>query len=65
VGVTLYRAVLGGSRLGGGGPGLKPDRIHGARVFVLPNPSGINASYPSFSSKLQWFEQLREITDGR
>ena len=63
VGVTLYRAVLGGLRLGGGGPGLKPDRICGARVFVLPNPSGLNASFPSFAAKLEWFERLRELLD--
>jgi TDG/mug DNA glycosylase family protein len=60
VGVTLYRKFFGRSRLGEPGPGRKPDRIHGARVFVLPNPSGLNASFPSFAAKLQWFERLRE-----
>jgi double-stranded uracil-DNA glycosylase len=63
VGVTLYRVIFGSSRLGNGGPGLKPDRIDGARVFVLPNPSGLNASFPSFAAKLQWFEALREALD--
>ena len=60
VGVTLYERFFGRSRLGGGGPGLKPDQIHQARVFVLPNPSGLNASFPSFAAKLVWFERLRD-----
>ena len=59
VGVTLYQRFFGRSRLGESGPGLKPDRIFGARVFVLPNPSGLNASFPSFAAKLRWFEDLR------
>ena len=63
VGITLYPIVLGKARLGGGGPGLKPDRIHGAPVFVLPNPSGLNASFPSFASKLDWFERLRALLE--
>jgi TDG/mug DNA glycosylase family protein len=61
VGVTLYKVFFGRSRLGTGGPGLKPDRIHGARVFVLPNPSGRNASFPSFAAKLNWFKRLRQV----
>lgn len=61
VGVTLYEQFFGRSRLGTGGPGLKPDRIDGAPVFVLPNPSGLNASFPSFASKLVWFERLRDV----
>lgn len=60
VGITLYAQVLGKGRLGGAGPGLKPDEIHGARVFVLPNPSGLNASYPTFAAKLTWFRKLAE-----
>lgn len=36
--------------------------LSGARVFVLPNPSGLNASYPGFAEKLVWFERLaREL----
>ena len=30
------------------------DRIHGARAFVPPNPSGLNASFPSFAARLRW-----------
>jgi hypothetical protein len=26
---------------------------------VLPNPSGRNAAYPSFESKLEWYVRLR------
>ena len=59
VGVILYRRFFGRARLGSPGPGLKPDELHGARVFVLPNPSGLNASFPSFASKLRWFKRLR------
>jgi double-stranded uracil-DNA glycosylase len=46
VGVTVYRAVFADEP---GGPvivGEAPERLGGARVFVLPNPSGRNAHYP-------------------
>ncbi len=59
VGVTLYARFFGSPRRGKPGPGLKPDLIHGARVFVLPNPSGLNASFPGFDAKLRWFRRLR------
>jgi TDG/mug DNA glycosylase family protein len=65
VGVTLYRAIL---------PLLAPDRvtarnhaielglqreaIHGARVFVLPNPSGRNANF-TYSEMLAAFSKLK------
>jgi TDG/mug DNA glycosylase family protein len=65
VGVTLYpivlkreRGVLAPKRQPG--PGEKPELLEGARVFVLPNPSGLNATYPTFEAKLPWFVQLRE-----
>ena len=50
VGVTLYRAIapiLDGA-----------DTIHGARLFVLPNPSGRNANY-SYAEMLEAFRGLR------
>lgn len=59
VGVTIYRRLF--RRAKGDGPGLKQERMDGARVFVLPNPSGLNVTFPSFSSKLHWFQQLREL----
>lgn len=57
VGITLYPLVTGGSTPG---PGPKPELLSPsrARLFVVPNPSGLNASFPGFASKLVWFEAL-------
>ncbi len=59
VGVSIYRSFFGKSA--SGGAGLKPEKIGDARVFVVPNPSGLNASFPGFEDKLMWFRQLREF----
>ncbi len=59
VGASIYRYFCAGR--GSGGVGAKPERILGARVFVVPNPSGLNASFPGFKDKLVWFERLREF----
>jgi TDG/mug DNA glycosylase family protein len=56
VGVTLHRHIFGR----GGGPGATAETLAGAPVFVVPNPSGLNASYPGFADKRVWFERLRE-----
>lgn len=57
VGLGLYQMYF---RLPqSGGAGEKPERIAGARVFVVPNPSGLNASFPGFEHKLVWFRKLR------
>jgi double-stranded uracil-DNA glycosylase len=61
VGVTIYRQFFGRSAVGGAGP--KPETVAGARIFVLPNPSGLNASFPGFRHKLIWFERLREFIE--
>ena len=61
VGVTLYRMYFGAGALPG--PGPKPEMISGARVFVVPNPSGLNASFPGFADKLRWFRRLRLYLD--
>jgi TDG/mug DNA glycosylase family protein len=58
VGITIYRHFFGPGSDGGAGP--KQRQIHGARVFVLPNPSGLNAAFPGFKDKLVWFERLRD-----
>ncbi len=63
VGVTLYRAILPLVDGTSGGtlrirPGLQPLTIHGARVFVLPNPSGRNANF-SYAEMLAAFRGLR------
>jgi TDG/mug DNA glycosylase family protein len=44
-----------------GGAGEKPERIGDTRVFALPNPSGINANFPGFATKLVWFVKLKEF----
>jgi double-stranded uracil-DNA glycosylase len=58
VGVTVFRALFDHGR-----PvrlGLQPERVHlqGARVFVLPNPSGRNANF-SYAEMLSAFRGLR------
>lgn len=42
--------------------GEQPERIHDARVWVLPNPSGLNANY-QLPQLVKLFEQLREAVD--
>lgn len=61
VGLSIYRDFFG--KAATAGAGAKAEMISGARVFVLPNPSGLNASFPGFKDKLIWFEQLREFID--
>jgi double-stranded uracil-DNA glycosylase len=73
VGVTIYREFFGkapsrssapsATDAANAGAGAKTELIHGARVFVLPNPSGLNASFPGFRHKLTWFERLREFIE--
>ena len=69
VGVTLYRAILpllpgvpaAERRTARLAPdhvlGLRPETIHGARLFVLPNPSGRNANF-SYGEMLDSFKAL-------
>ena len=58
LGLTLYPVFFpsGTSR----GPGLKPERLHNAEVYVLPNPSGRNRAYPGYERKLIWYRDLAE-----
>jgi TDG/mug DNA glycosylase family protein len=42
LGVGAYRQAFGKSKAV---IGEQPERIHSARVWVLPNPSGLNANY--------------------
>ena len=70
VGVTLYPVVFARTDKKAPklelapGPGPKPATpLEGAHVFVLPNPSGLNASFPTFDAKLPWFIALREFAD--
>ena len=58
VGVTLFRVVFDRR---GGAPiplGLQLEEFEGARVFVLPNPSGRNANF-SYQQMLAAFVGLR------
>jgi TDG/mug DNA glycosylase family protein len=75
LGVTLFRAVF---PAGGASPaagrrrgrisrislGLQAERFEGARVFVLPNPSGRNANY-SYHEMLAAFRLLRRYLQPR
>jgi TDG/mug DNA glycosylase family protein len=62
VGVTIYRSllkVLGAGRLSAIEPGFQHATVHGARIFVLPNPSGRNANY-TYEEMLAAFRALAE-----
>ena len=58
VGVTLFRSVFNRRTGQPVALGLQEERLEGARVFVLPNPSGRNAHY-SYADMLRAFSQLR------
>jgi double-stranded uracil-DNA glycosylase len=61
VGVTLFRAVFH-RRAGEPVPlGAQPETFEGARVFVVPNPSGRNANF-SYREMLEAFKTLRAIS---
>jgi TDG/mug DNA glycosylase family protein len=58
VGVTLYRSLFGVRAAAAVGCGLQAERLEGAQVFVLPNPSGRNANF-SYKEMLAVFRALR------
>jgi len=61
VGVTMYRAlwrVLGHTDAPDIKPGFQQATVHGARMFVLPNPSGRNANF-TYAEMLEAFRSLR------
>jgi len=60
VGVTLYRALLPLLDCPPARSAVGPQRwkIHGARIFVLPNPSGPNANF-TYAEMLGAFVRLR------
>jgi double-stranded uracil-DNA glycosylase len=62
VGITLYSQIFGPSAKTKG-PGAKPELLEDVPVFVVPNPSGLNAAFPGFADKLEWFEKLREAAE--
>jgi TDG/mug DNA glycosylase family protein len=55
-GIGAYRVAFGRR---GAGLGLQPERLGGSAVWVLPNPSGLNAGYqlPALAAA---FRALRE-----
>ena len=59
VGISIYRHFF--KIAARDGAGAKPEKIGAAQVFALPNPSGLNASFPGFKDKLVWFEKLRDF----
>jgi TDG/mug DNA glycosylase family protein len=62
VGVTVYRALFGVR--GPVSPGPAPERLGGARVFVLPNPSGRNAHY-SYAEMVDAYARLKRASSTR
>src|SRR3954466_16098948 len=60
VGVTMYRAlakILGHAKAPEIKPGFQHATVHGARIFVLPNPSGRNAHF-QYADMLKAFRAL-------
>jgi double-stranded uracil-DNA glycosylase len=58
-GVTAYRTAFGQPRAG---TGSQPDPLGPARVWVLPNPSGLNASW-TIPKLVEAFRDLRLHAD--
>ena len=59
LGIGAYRTAFG-RRAAGVGP--QPDRLAGARVWVLPNPSGLNAHF-TLDRLADEFARLRDAVD--
>jgi TDG/mug DNA glycosylase family protein len=62
VGVTLYRSLFPKAARTPPVIGLRDNPFEGARVFVLPNPSGRNANY-SYAQMLEVYTGLRVFLD--
>ena len=61
VGLTVFRAMFP-ERRGGVKPGLQLERIGDSAVFVLPNPSGRDASFTYAAEMLGAFRALKRYT---
>jgi TDG/mug DNA glycosylase family protein len=57
-GVTAYRAAFGRPRAA---IGPQPDTLGGARLWILPNPSGLNASW-TLPRIAEAFRELRRVS---
>lgn len=60
VGVTVYRSLFDRRSSEPVACGLQTETLEGARVFVLPNPSGRNANF-SYAEMLAAFRALRRL----
>ncbi|MET8121364.1 G/U mismatch-specific DNA glycosylase [Micromonospora sp. NPDC005189] len=58
LGVTAYRIAFARPQAG---LGPQPDRLGPARVWVLPNPSGLNAHFPLPALTAEFAKLRREI----
>jgi TDG/mug DNA glycosylase family protein len=59
LGVGAYRQAFGRPKAT---VGEQPERIHSARVWVLPNPSGLNANY-QLPELVKLFRKLRRAAE--
>ena len=64
IGVTLFRSVFGRKAGQPVALGLQAERLEGACVFVLPNPSGRNANF-TYGEMLDAFSRLRRDLERR
>jgi len=64
IGVTLFRSVFGRRAGQPVSLGFQVEQLEGARVFVLPNPSGRNANF-SYAEMLDAFARLRRALERR
>lgn len=55
VGIGAYRMAFGRPQAG---PGLQPERLHDSGLWLLPNPSGLNAHH-QLGDLTRAFQQLR------
>ena len=64
VGVSIYRSLFNARSGTHVSLGLQKETLEGARVFVLPNPSGRNANF-SYDEMLEAFRTLRRTAARR
>jgi double-stranded uracil-DNA glycosylase len=58
--VTAYRTAFGRPRAS---TGSQPELLAGARLWVVPNPSGLNAHWTT-PRLVEAFRELRAAVDG-
>ena len=56
VGITAYRTAFGRRRAR---PGRQPELLEGAGLWVVPNPSGLNA-HETVHSLAEWYRKVAE-----